>query len=72
MATLKDYILDEGIKGKKFVDPEEGIYKVDDIEILGKGSPTSFLMIEGKKENAIYNDYLKKLTFCLNHEEFLD
>ena len=70
---LRDYLLEGGIKGKRFADPHylSGgvIYEVERIDILGKPEETwgtvTGRIIKPKTSDSYYSKVLDK---CLNHE----
>lgn len=70
---LRDYLMKEGVIGKKFVDSvynrsQEIIYEIIGIEPLGIGLRPSVLLygtIVGSDEI-----YIKNLALCLEHEEY--
>lgn len=71
--TVKDYVLEGGIKGRNFIDPagkdQQLIYEVMSIEPVDYEFPTySSLIGKVVGTNKIY---IKNLSICLGHEEFL-
>ena len=66
--TISDYILEGGIKGRKFVDPaQEAIYEVVSIKSERYGGPKPVISLLGKVVGGIY---IKNLVLCLEHEEY--
>ena len=84
MATLGDYVLEGGIKGKRFADPVDlrscpvVIYEVDGTNVVDRtegieGSP--FMRVVGRilsPESRNGRPYSNTLINCLDHKEFED
>jgi len=74
--TLREYLFEGGVKGRRFVDPvytrpNLTIYEVEQIAALGLGGPTPSVSVQGRdvKTNEVY---MKNLALCLNHEEYTE
>ena len=66
--TLKDYLLERGIKGKKFRETNRlFIYEVEDIKVWSKSGETRGIVFGKVPETGTL--YSNSLDNCLNHEE---
>jgi len=73
--TVGDYVMEGGIKGRKFVDPvynkhHQTIYEVISIKSVDKGGSKPLISFIGKvvETNEVY---IQNLALCLEHEEYI-
>jgi hypothetical protein len=72
--TLGDYVLQGGVRGRKFVDeiytaPIDTVYQVEGMELMGKGGPHPMVSVVGRilRTGEVY---MKNLVKCWDHKEY--